>query len=204
MSAATSLELVPQEVLEQIAFFTATQSLIGPPTQLLPLLGTSRSIYQSLSFEQNPYLYARIFEYKFDVRAAIRRLGPHVCGARILANELRKRLVLLKLIRARSGSRIHPAEPDRSSQTTIDLLWLAYLMMLENDGKNEQQLRDYAHMDAWLMEYWFDDGGASSATRMIALGKWPLEEEKNSIAMWLFWFLLRPGESCSACCRFVQ
>ncbi|KAF9221738.1 hypothetical protein BS17DRAFT_736882 [Gyrodon lividus] len=188
----STLELIPQEVLEHIAFFTATQSLVGPPLDLLPLLRICRSIYQSLSLEANPYLYARVFKYKFDTRAAIRRLGPHVNAPQVLANELRKRWMYLKLMRARSGSRIWSAGPNPSSPAPIDLLWLAYLMMLENDGKNEQQLRDYANMDCWLMEYWFDEEGTSSATRMILRGTWPPEDEKNSIAMWLFWFMLRP------------
>lgn len=68
-------------------------------------------------------------------------------------------------------------------------------MMLENDGKNEQQLLDYAEIDVWLMEYWFDEQGASSAVSMIYQPVWPVEDEKNSLAMWLFWFLLRPGTS---------
>ncbi|KIK98448.1 hypothetical protein PAXRUDRAFT_823872 [Paxillus rubicundulus Ve08.2h10] len=191
MSSFTSLRLVPQEVLEHIAFFTATHSLLGPPSDLLPLLRTCRSIYQCLSFEANPYLYARVFEYKFDTRAAIRRLGPHVNTPRVLANELRKRWTYLKPIKTRSGSRVPPAGSTQLSPAPIDLLWLAYLMMLENDGKNEQQLRDYAHMDSWLMEYWFDDKGASSATHMILRDTWPPEDDKNSIAMWLFWFMLR-------------
>lgn len=68
-------------------------------------------------------------------------------------------------------------------------------MMLENDGKNERQLLDYAEMDAWLLEYLFDDEGASSAAHMVIQQAWPIEDENNSIAMWLFWLLLRPGTS---------
>ncbi|KIJ18312.1 hypothetical protein PAXINDRAFT_167501 [Paxillus involutus ATCC 200175] len=190
MSTFISLRLVPQEVLEHIAFFTATQGL-GPPSDLLPLLRTCRSIYQCLSFEANPCLYARMFEHTFDTRAAIRRLGPHVNTPGVLANELRKRWTYLKLIKARSGSRLRPAESTQLSPAPIDLLWLAYLMMLENDGKNERQLRDYAHMDSWLMEYWFDDEGASAASYTVHRDTWPPEDNKNSIAMWLFWFMMR-------------
>ncbi|KAF9238648.1 hypothetical protein BU15DRAFT_88288 [Melanogaster broomeanus] len=183
MSTFTSLGLIPQE-RPRISF--------GPPSGLLPLLLTCRSIYQSLSFEANPYLYARIFAYIFDTRAAIRRLGAQVSAPRVLAKELRKRWIYLKLIRDRSGSRIQFPEPNQVSPAPVDLLWLAYLMMLENDGKNEQQLRDYADMDSWLMEYWFDEAGGSSATNVILRDSWPLEDEKNSVAMWLFWLMLRP------------
>lgn len=192
----TSFGSVPQEVLEHIAFFAATQSLIGPPSGLPPLLLTCRSTRQALSLEANPYLYARVFSYKFDTRSVFRRLGSHVNAPQVLANELKKRWIYLKQIRARTGSRIRHPESCQHSQTLTELLWLAYLMMIENDGKNEQQLLDYAEMDIWLMEYWFHDEGASSATHMIIQQAWPIEDEKNSIAMWLFWFLLRPGTPC--------
>ena len=101
----------------------------------------------------------------------------------------------LKQIRARTNARIQHSESCQPAQALIDLLWLAYLMMTENDGKNEQQLLDYAEMDAWLIEYWFDDEGASLATHTIVQHAWPIENEQNSIAMWLLWFLLRPGTS---------
>ncbi|KAI6037966.1 hypothetical protein EDC04DRAFT_3141777 [Pisolithus marmoratus] len=65
-------------------------------------------------------------------------------------------------------------------------------MMLENDGKNEQQLCGYANMETWLIDYWFDDNGASLASHRISRDQWPLEDEKNSLAMWLLWFLVRP------------
>ncbi|KAG8215335.1 hypothetical protein J3R82DRAFT_8929 [Butyriboletus roseoflavus] len=193
MPTSASLESVPQEVLEHIALLAATwQGPVGPPSGLPPLLLTCRPIYRALSCEANPYIYARVFSYQFDTGAVFRRLGSRV-NARVLANELKKRWSHLKRIRARTSSRIRHAESHQLSPTLIDLLWLSYLMMLENDGKNELQLLDYAEMDAWLMEYWFDDEGASSAAHMILEHAWPIEDEKNSIAMWLFWFLLRPN-----------
>lgn len=193
MPTSISLGSVPQEVLEHISFFAATQSLVGPPSGLPPLLLTCRNVYQALSFDTNPYLYARIFIYKFDTSSVFRRLGSHVSAPRVLANELKKRWTHLKRIRSRTNSRIRHTESHQPSPSLIESLWLSYLMMLENDGKNEQQLLEYAEMDVWLMEYWFDDEGASSAVHMILRRAWPIEDEKNSIAMWLFWFLLRPS-----------
>lgn len=188
------LSILPPEILEHIAYFVATQSQVGPPSELLPLLTTCRRIYHHLSFANNPVLYARTFNYKFDSKAAIQRLGSHIAIPRTLAIELRKRCVCLRLIRTRSGTRReHVVENAQSVHHLHDLLWLAYLMMLENDGKNEQQLTDYAHMGAWLTEYWFDDDGNSLAPHRISQEQWPLDDENNSIAMWLFWFFLRPG-----------
>ncbi|KAG9310953.1 hypothetical protein JVU11DRAFT_8827 [Chiua virens] len=99
MTPSTSLDSVPQEVLEHIAFFAATQSPTGPPSGLLPILLSCRAIHQALSLEANPYLYARIFNYEFDTDSAFRRLGSHVNVPRVLADELSKRWTHLKRIR---------------------------------------------------------------------------------------------------------
>jgi hypothetical protein len=66
-------------------------------------------------------------------------------------------------------------------------------MMLENDGKNEQQLREYAGIEEWLHKFWFHRDGASMARYAIKQDHWPQDNERNALAMWLFWFLLRPG-----------
>ncbi|KAL4065502.1 hypothetical protein V8B97DRAFT_1875285 [Scleroderma yunnanense] len=188
-----SLLFVPEEVLEHIAYFVATECLIGPPSGLPPLLSTCKVIYQRLSFDDNPLLYARTFSYKFDCQAAIRRLGSQITEPGTLANELRKRCIYLKLIKRRFGARVeHLTRHGGSPDILHDLLWLTYLMMLENDGKNEQHLRDYANLERWLIDYWFDDEGASLATHRISQDQWPLEDGKNSIAMWLLWFFLQP------------
>lgn len=208
MTTFTSrLGSVPQEVLEHIAFCAATRDLVGPPSGLHPLLLTCQNVYRTLSLEANPYLYARMFSSKFDTRSVFRRLGPHVNPPRVLAIELKKRWIYLKRIKARTDSRIRHPEVAAADQS--DLLWFAYLMMLENDGKNEQQLLDYAEMDVWLMEYWFDGDGASLAAHMIFQRVWPVEDKNNSIAMWLFWFLLRSGTSylqglCARTTRFTD
>lgn len=185
-----SLSTVPQEILEHIAFFSATESLLGPPSELVPLLSTSRRIHSYLSTASNPVLFARVFAHKFDVAPIVRRLGPQAALPAVLSIELRQRCSCLKRIRARLDSTIpHPSD----EETLEAVLWVAYLMMLENDGKNEKQLREYAKIDGWLQEYWFDDHGASLAKSSIRADRWPPSNRKTSLAMWLFWFLLRPG-----------
>ncbi|KAI6118174.1 hypothetical protein F5141DRAFT_1096694 [Pisolithus sp. B1] len=202
-----SLSQLPQEVLEHVAYFAATESPVGPPLNLPPLLRTCRNIYQRLSFKNNPLLYARIFTSKFDSRAPFRRLGSSISSPRTLADELRKRSTYLKLIRAGVGARVQhqSTEHDEFPGRLREILWLAYLMMLENDGKNEQQLRAYANMEAWLIDYWFDGMGASLASYRISQDQWPLEDENNSLAMWLLWFLVRPDSlpRTSTSCRAI-
>jgi hypothetical protein len=194
--SSTTLDTVPQEVLEHVAFFSVTHSFLGPPSTLSSLLITNRKIHSRLSITSNPHLYARVFAYKFDLAPAIRRLGPGRTTPCILADELKLRCLLLKRIRTRLDStiRLVPAHDSASDLFPLHgLLCHAYLLMLENEGKNEKQLREYARADGWLREYWFAELGASRAVSFMAQDLWLPECPERSIAMWLFWFLLRPG-----------
>ena len=196
MPANLNLNCIPQEILEHIALCTVTTKFLGPPAAIIPLLLTNRRLHSLLSASSNPHLYARIFAFKYDVAPVIRRLGPERTSPTILSTELQRRCSYLARIRSRTDTKIvqFPAvKYDKKMTSTI--LWMCYLMMLENNGKNEQQLRDYAEMDVWLTEYWFDPRGASFATISIKIDKWPPNDTLNSLAMWLFWFLLNPGQS---------
>ena len=191
-----SLNTVPIEVLEHIALFSAAESFLGPPSSLPPLLFTCRNINSALSITANPHLYAQIFAYKFDSAPVMRRLGWHGVAATALSSELQRRCTILKRIRRRLDARV-PFDLVAASEVGDSLrtvLWTAYLMMLENDGKNEEQLRSYAGIDEWLRLFWFDHRGASLARCAVKLDCWPQNDERNALAMWLFWFLLRTGE----------
>ena len=196
---AMSLISLAPEMLEEIAFYVATNPFLGPPSALIPLLSSCRTIYDSLSINSNDHLYAQIFTNKFDMEPPIRRLGSRITLSSLLASELRRRCIYLKRIKYRLDAlTIRP--PSTATEHDCDgvlreTLWMAYLMMLENDGKNEMQLREYAGMDGWLKLYWFNDDGASLAKHAIRIGQWPSNSRQASLAMWLFWFLLVPGES---------
>jgi len=194
MQSLPALDTIPQEVLEQIAFCAATDSLLGPPSAIVPLLCTNRKINSYLSFTTNHHLYARIFMEKFDCSTVLRRLDSESWTASVLSKELQRRFTYLKRLRARSDSILKSSLTSEHKKELRDSLWTAYIMMLENDGKNETQLRDYAMISDWLKEYLFDDCGGSSAKALISMGRWPRETEQTSLAMWLLWFLLRPGE----------
>lgn len=191
---SVQFESVPQEILERIAFFVGTSEFLGPPAGILSLLLTNHTIHSYLSPSSNPHLYGRIFAAKFDVGHATRRLGSDALFARALSDELQRRCTCLTRIRRRSDSKILRSSLFAQDEDAVRiLLWTAYLMMLENDGKNAEQLQSYAHMDAWLKEYWFDPDGASLVTRDVKMGNWPSDNEHNALAMWLFWFLFKPG-----------
>ena len=207
-----AFDSIPQEVLENIAFYAVASNPLGPPLELPPLLLVNRRLHASLGSASNPHLHARIFAAKFDTAALVRRLGPGAGTARKLAAELRRRCVQLARLRARIGCTIGAlgegggqkvgsknrkggadGVTDEGMRAMHEMLWTAYVMMLEDDGKNERQLREYARLDGWLRAFWFGEDGASFARLEIRDNAWPPYNDLADVAMWLFWFLLRPG-----------
>jgi len=196
---------VPQEVLESIAFFVVASEPIGPPRELSTLMLVNRRMHASLSSTINPTFHSRIFATKFDTAALVRRLGPRATTAPKLAAELRRRFVQLGRLRARVGCTVGALAvgggggggggmTEEAMRALHEMLWTAYLMMLENDGLNEPQLREYARLDGWLRAFWFEEDGASCAHLAIRDNAWPPNNDISAVTMWLFWFLLRPED----------
>ncbi|KAI6133465.1 hypothetical protein EDD17DRAFT_1472565 [Pisolithus thermaeus] len=159
-------------VLDLIAFYVAVDPFLGPPSNLVSLLLASRTVHEHLCVKNNPHLYSEIFRYKFDVAALERRLYPAWTSASCLASELRLRCVALKYIRRGRVS----GPPDR------DALWRSYLMMLENEGRNEQHLCQWANLHQWAL--------SAVALRCLPLRDYddlPPDPEGTSLALWLLW-----------------
>ena len=74
-----------------------------------------------------------------------------------------------------------------------EILLTCYKMMLENDGRNEQQLRHFG-LYQWLDKYLFDLEGASFAIMALRAARWPVSDDRLALAMWLFWFTLDSSE----------
>ena len=138
---------LPLEVLEDIAFWIVTDDTsVSSVRNLIPLLLLDRRTSKFLSFESNHPLYARIYAAKFDTKAATRRLGKTRLTAWGLAAELKKRCTHLRSIRTFSdSSRLELVEP---------AIWTAFVMMLENEGKNERLLLEQARITHLLKHYW--------------------------------------------------
>ena len=219
------LDALPPDVLEIIGFYTATHSVIGPPSGLLPLLTLSRSVYATLNRKANPHIYARIFKYKFDYSAPLRRLGKlntekdvsfnsRDFTAQIYAKELVRRFRVLQYIRAGEYARVHPILPqsqtnartyEEDGKLVDELLWVSYIMVTENEGRNVSQLKYYARIEKWLSIFWFSPEGLSGTEKALIFDVWPLSQASNeltkkhilmrsTLAMWLFWFFLSPGD----------
>ncbi|KAI0744563.1 hypothetical protein C8Q76DRAFT_4861 [Earliella scabrosa] len=196
----SALASIPQEVLEHIAFFTATATFLGPPNGITALLSVDRRTHAALSMSSNPYLWSRIFSYKFDVSCPTWRLAerdrppgpPEIC------EEFKLRCTLLKRIRRRTDCLATSYTLSPTHRDSLrSILWMAYLMMLENEGKNDQQLREYAGFDAWLKDFLFHQNGASLAAWSVKDDLWPPNDERSALALWLFWYMLKPDEYTS-------
>ncbi|ELU37516.1 hypothetical protein AG1IA_08465 [Rhizoctonia solani AG-1 IA] len=130
---------LPPEVIQDIVVWACGGTVVGPPTELAAMLAVSRRTNSALKVEQNPGLHARIFDVKFDSRAPTRRFqeAGQPLTALSFAHELRRRWIGLKRIRGVSGAgklSVCSEEHEREDQ------WMIYLMFLESDGRNYQQL----------------------------------------------------------------
>jgi hypothetical protein len=126
--SSSHFESMPNDILQHIAVLCGYTSGWRPPQDILRLLLTSRRLYDALSFQARPEVYAQIFEAKFDLAAPRRRLPP--LRTYSLASEFVHRFKVLRRVR-------HSEVSDHHIQSD---LWTLYLMQLESDGLNEKQL----------------------------------------------------------------
>jgi len=119
-----SIETLTSDILQRIAFYTiaSQETFLGPPSDLFSLAIVSRDIYNKI-YKQNPsHLLARVFCFKFNVAAIVRRLSLRWHTTRCLASELIKRFRALKRIKAR--------------QFKLEDVWTCYLMWVVLWKKN--------------------------------------------------------------------
>lgn len=169
-----SILITPPELLESIVLWSASDTYHGSLSALLSLRLTCRKIYQALSIEENAHLYLLLFLDRFDVSALQRRCRLGQIAAYNVAQELKKRCAALQCIRRKE---IHHPE-------LVGVFSTLYIMFLEDDGRNCKQmcqanvyefLREFLRQ--CLLEGAVDNNG------------WPRENELNTLAVALFWFI---------------
>ncbi|KAI0354271.1 hypothetical protein OH77DRAFT_1426339 [Trametes cingulata] len=186
---------IPQEVLEHVAFFAATDTFLGPPQGITALLSVDRRTHSALSMSSNPYLWSRIFAYKFDLSSAVQRLSDRNLCPTMICEEFKLRCTLLKRVRRRTDCLATSYTLSPTHRDALrSILWMAYLMMLENEGNNSRQLQEYAGFDVWLKDFLFHPSGASLAAWSVKVDLWPPNDERSALALWLFWYMLKPDE----------
>ena len=168
------------EILERIVLSAAEEQLLGPPSNLLALLTTSRTVNFALSPQKNNNLYAKIFALKFDTAAASRRLTARWLTSRCLAIELRLRFEVLK--RIRSGV-------IDGYMLQFDL-WTVFLILLEHDRKNALQLTEWAKAHTFANRV---------AERWLTGGYGPeFDESLGGLVCTIIWELVREGQLCKS------
>lgn len=165
--------LLPHDILLRIAFELALTDPTSNPRHLIPLLQTCRYLYHSLSRSLNHDLYADIFKAKFDTSAPLRRFGAPALYSSNLTDQLIRYSRVLKHIR----------RADIYSPTILEDFWMAFIMMTENDGRNERQLAaaglaDY--VEHFVLERLWEGRDSTN--------QWPAESTINALALWLMWF----------------
>lgn len=175
------LDRVPTDILEEIALFSSLSPLVGPPSALRALLLVSRTLHDCLSRRYNPFIYSQLFLAKFDIDAPRRRLGQRVLDITALADECIHRFASLRRLK----SNTYPRDGGRDDIMRSDL-WVAYLMFLENDGKNIRQLMDYAQIHHFAFDFARPNGRLHDGAGMR--GNWPMDSELNALGLWIFWF----------------
>lgn len=169
---------LPSILLERIALETALLDPTAPPADLIPLLQSCRHIYNTLSLTHCKDLYARIFRAKFDIGAPLRRFGPAAIYSQNLAEQLTRYCLALKHIRT----------GDIFSPSILVDFWTAFIMMSENDGKNEHQLESAGladYVERFTIERLWEDRSRYN--------QWPAETTINALALWLMWFTTNHG-----------
>lgn len=137
------LLLLPPETIEKVvAFVTAQESIGGPPPGLYALMRTCRYMHHLLSPEHNPGMFYRLFRDRFDLAAPRRRSPCLLFGPTQFASEAQHRFAALRLIRRRDSN--HP--------DVLESLFVAYVMLLEDNGRNGEQLR-WAGLSKFLQVY---------------------------------------------------
>ncbi|KAJ6544648.1 hypothetical protein DFH09DRAFT_990484 [Mycena vulgaris] len=158
---------VPPEILEHIAYELTCLAPLGPPAALVPLLLTCKAVNSRLS--GNAPLYSRIFKFKFDSGAVRRRAFDPT------PNQCSDQLVLY-------CTQLHRLRGPVSADDCDEVLFGAYLMMLENDGRNAAQL-EHAGLDSYLDIFvrtrMWDSRGSSHG--------WPVDSVASACALWLIW-----------------
>ena len=165
--------LLPHDILLRIALELALTDPTSNPKHLISLLQTCRYVHRALSKSSNHDLYANIFKEKFDTSAPLRRFGAPALYSSNLTDQLVRYCRVLKHIR----------RADIYSPTILEDFWMAFIMMTENDGRNERQLAaaglaDY--VEHFVLERLWE--------RREFTNQWPAESTINALALWLMWF----------------
>jgi hypothetical protein len=170
----------PSEILENIALELVLLSPTERPKDLAQFSATCSRLRATLWHSH--WIRARIFRTIFDSSAAARRLGSRARNPRNLAGQLS--VYYLTLAEIRHG--------DVYTPHVQQVFWRAFLMLLENDGKNRVHLADAGledFVENFVLERLWEGSGDN--------GGYPLDNIVNSLALWIMAMTATPRTSIS-------
>ncbi|KAK0205487.1 hypothetical protein DFS33DRAFT_1487557 [Desarmillaria ectypa] len=170
---------LPMELIEETALYVACSPLEGRPNSIRSFRLTCKAINNV--FLHSNAIHRSIFKRKFSHSAVARRSFEPT------SKEYRQMLQLyddsLQFIEERRG--LDGKEPvDADHMSTEEVLWVLTFMCLDDDGANTLQLNAVGAYE-WIHELVTKrlyDGASDN-------GGWPLDNCKNSLALWVFWSL---------------
>ncbi|KAL0566822.1 hypothetical protein V5O48_015179 [Marasmius crinis-equi] len=171
---------LPNELLDEIACNVASE--FGLPSSLTPLLLTCKRIHNVLTGPGGKAVWRRIFQGTFSSSAAVRRLGAR------LRNEdwLFQLQLYVRVLRDVQGRRMEGEggmfeEQDVERHSVEELMWVLWVMCLEDDGRNRVQM-DKVGVYEWVAMF--------VRTRLARdEAGWPVDNALNSCALHVFWYL---------------
>jgi hypothetical protein len=169
---------LPGEVLEHIGDFLVASQLLGPPSVLLPLLSTCTRLYEQLSPHVNAHFGKRIFCQKFDHAAILRRQPMLRLTSQTFVDQLVRYCTALRIIKDGDIG----IDPD----DVYEALWVCFLMLLEDDGRNGRQVK-WANARGFVAR-WLEHKLYESSQN-----GWPVDSNENGLALWIHWLTTTKG-----------
>ncbi|KAG6827447.1 hypothetical protein H0H92_011744 [Tricholoma furcatifolium] len=180
---ASRLTSLPLEIINHIVFHLSCLQPLGPPSIIIPLMQTCRTINHLLLPENNPVLYGDIYCFKFDTGAVIRRAftPTHIQ----YTSQFRRVLAAMRVFRSQDVDFQRRPQDFEFELDLSDVLYIAVTMMLEDDGRNSAQLLLWAGADVFIKNFVLKRLYQHSQHN----DGWPLAGYETSNALWLMWLL---------------
>lgn len=167
------LHALPFETIDAIAFHLAALHPHAPLRAIRPLQATCSRIRSALS---SPALHAKIFRTHFDHSAVARRAFFPTSSN--YTDQLELYTYTLRVLAA--ADIYHP--------NVESVLFTAFIMMLENDGRNRHQL-EHVRLPAFV------DAFVRARLHENSHNGWPAEDTASACALWLMWMTTTQGAS---------
>jgi len=179
-----TLNTIPTDILLQVIHQLALLESCGPPSSIfVSLLQTCKA----LASLESLLLYSIAFKGQFDSHAVERRLPSAAMTSSSLMIETKRRWKCLRRIRWASQD-VSLWKSAYTLEQKREDMWTAFLMLLENDGRNWKQLT-WAHLHTYVQAFVEWDLIPASEGEEL-----PPETEERALGLWLLWFLSDTGK----------